>query len=160
MHVLKHGDIVAVGRLEFRVVARRRPVTESPTDDTVASADDLDTMMEGLEVTSAADRPTPPPASFDTGETLTDMPLVVGDETRIASQGTPTPGETGFYYPGQPQMPMPGMPTARCLTVIPDIRCRRWAGSILGWATAAADVSAVSAAALSWSADAATAASA
>ncbi len=108
VHVLKHGDLVAVGRLEFRVVLDGAPVTETTPDDTVASADDLDTMMEGLEVTSAADRPTPTPASFDTGETHTEMPLI-SDETRIASQGTPV-AETGFYYPSTPQMPMPGMP--------------------------------------------------
>jgi hypothetical protein len=74
-------------------------------DDTVASADDLDTLMEDAP-TSAADRPTPPPSSLDTGETLSDLP-VVGDETKIASMGTPATGETAFFYPGTPQMPMP-----------------------------------------------------
>lgn len=109
VHVLKHGDVVAVGRLEFRIVVDGAEVADAPLDDTVASADDLETMMEGLEITSAADRPTPPPSSLDTGETHTEMPLVT-DETQIASPGMPVAAETGFYYPGTPQMPMPGMP--------------------------------------------------
>lgn len=103
VHVLKHGDVVAVGRLEFRVVVDGANVAEE--DDTVASANDLDTMMEQVETIPSADRPTPPPSSLDTGETLTDMPIV-GDETKIAAMGTPSPAETGFYYPG-PQMPVP-----------------------------------------------------
>ncbi len=93
------------GVLEFRVVLEEG-ATESQDvqDDTVASADDLETMMEEMTPPSA-DRPTPPPGVPQAGETMTEIPLV-GDETQLAASAPPSPSETGFYYPGQ----MPGMP--------------------------------------------------
>lgn len=103
VHVLKHGDHVSVGRLEFRVVLEGAAIEPETLDDTVASADDLDTMMEEI-ASPAVDRPTPLP-EVETGETMADMPLV-GDETQLAASAPPSPAETGFYYPG----PMPGMP--------------------------------------------------
>ncbi|WP_437190845.1 FHA domain-containing protein [Planctomicrobium sp. SH527] len=112
--VLNSGDIVSIGKIEFRVVIK---ITESDTATNIAIANDTQLISSGG---TSADLPvTPAPtvngvlggSSFEiptSSETLTDVPMVPQpglSNYYMPTVGAPPGAENQFAPPGGPGMP-------------------------------------------------------